>query len=44
MIYESGRQPKLFNLDRDPSEQNDVALQRSEQTAWYRQVLLDWLP
>ncbi|HEY6346382.1 MAG TPA: sulfatase/phosphatase domain-containing protein [Bryobacteraceae bacterium] len=36
------RRPKLFNLDRDPGEQTDLAREYAERVAWYEQVVRNW--
>ena len=38
LIYETGRRPKLFDLERDPGEQYDVAPAHPQQSGWYEQV------
>jgi Sulfatase len=36
------RRPKLFNLDRDPGEQSDLASAYPDRAAWYEQVVRNW--
>jgi arylsulfatase A-like enzyme len=36
------RRPKLFDLDRDPGEQSDLASAYPERVAWYEQVVRNW--
>jgi hypothetical protein len=42
-IYElESRRSRLFDLDRDPREAQDIAAERAEDARWYAETLRAW--